>query len=204
MIHGSYQAAIETYLCANPRSAVLLNKIGMAYHHMYALDAARKYYQLALAMNPNYAGALNNLAAVYYGQHDYKRAERTYKQALDYQPQSAIIYGNLGTVYLAEEKHKLGLEMYTKALALDPHVFDPGQISFVNEVGSRRENIAIKYYMAKIYASAGKTKEALGCLRNALDAGFHDDKQLMKDKEFAALRSTPEFHQLMQEEHGSK
>ncbi len=160
--------------------------------------------QLALAINPSYGGALNNLGAVYYGQHDYKRAERTYKQALDYQPQSAIIYGNLGTVYLAEEKHKLGLESYRKALDLDPHVFDPGQITFVNEVGSRRENIAIKYYMAKIYASAGKTKEALGCLRNALDAGFRDEKQLMKDKEFASLRSTPEFHQLMQEEHDSK
>jgi tetratricopeptide (TPR) repeat protein len=203
MIHGSYVAAIETYLCVNPRSAVLLNKIGMAYHHMYALDTARKYYQQALAMNPSYGGALNNLAAVYYGQHDYKRAEHTYKQALDYQPQSAIVYANLGTVYLAQEKYKPGAEAYRKALALDPHVFDPGQITFVNEVGSQRENVAIKYYLAKIYASAGKTQEALGCLRNALDAGFHDEKQLMKDKEFATLRSTPEFHQLM-EQHGSR
>ena len=63
---------------------MLWNKIGVAYHHMFALDEARKYYQMALAMNPNYADALNNLAAVYHGQHEYKQAERTYKQALKY------------------------------------------------------------------------------------------------------------------------
>ena len=47
-------------------------------------------------------------------------------------------------------------------------------------------------------------QEAIGYLRKALDAGFNDRKQLMKDKEFATLRSTPEFHQLMVEQNGGE
>jgi tetratricopeptide (TPR) repeat protein len=202
MVHRSYAAAIDAYQRENQRTAVLWNKIGVAYHHMFALDQARKYYQLALAMKPAYADALNNLAAVYHGQHDYKQAERTYKQALKYSPNAAITYCNLGTAYFADEKYKPGMEAYHKALALNPHIFDPGQTQIVQETSTRRQLVAVNYYLAKTYATEGKTQEALAYLRKALEAGFKDRKQLMKDKEFATLRSTPEFHQLMVEQTG--
>jgi tetratricopeptide (TPR) repeat protein len=159
---------------------------------------------MALAMNPNYADALNNLAAVYHGQHDYRQAERTYKQALKLAPQNAITYCNLGTSYFADEKYKPGMEAYSKALALNPHIFDPGQTQIVQETSTRRQLVAVNYYLAKTYATAGKMQEALSYLRKALEAGFKDRKQLMKDKEFAVLRSTPEFHQLMLEQTGGE
>jgi tetratricopeptide (TPR) repeat protein len=117
MVHRSYAAAIEAYQRQTQRSAVLANKIGVAYHHLFALDQARKYYQQALAMNPHYADALNNLAAVYHGQHDYKQAERTYKQALKYSPNAAITYCNLGTSYFADEKYKPGWRPITRHLS---------------------------------------------------------------------------------------
>ena len=47
----------------------------------------------------------------------------------------------------------------------------------------------------------GKVQESIAYLRKALEAGFKDRKLLMKDKEFAALRS-PEFHQLMLQQTG--
>jgi tetratricopeptide (TPR) repeat protein len=204
MVHRSYAAAIEAYERETPRTAVIWNKIGVAYHHMFALDEARKYYQQALAMNPSYPDALNNLAAVYHGQHDYKQAERTYKRALKYAPSAAITYCNLGTSYFAEEKYKAGMEAYHKALALNPNIFDPGQTQIVQETSSRRQLVAVNYYLAKTYATAGKMQESLSYLRKALEAGFKDRKQLMQDKEFAALRSTPEFHQLMMQQTGGE
>jgi tetratricopeptide (TPR) repeat protein len=204
MVHRSYAAAIEAYERETQRTAVIWNKIGVAYHHMFALDQARKYYQQALAMNPSYADALNNLAAVYHGQHDYKQAERTYKRALKYSPSAAITYCNLGTSYFAEEKYKAGMEAYHKALELNPNIFDPGQTQIVQETSSRRQLVAVNYYLAKTYATAGKLQESLAYLRKALEAGFKDRKQLMKDKEFASLRSTPEFHQLMIQETGGE
>jgi tetratricopeptide (TPR) repeat protein len=204
MVHRSYAAALEAYQRDPEKSAVLWNKIGVAYHHMFALEQARKYYQMALAMNPKYPDALNNLAAVYHGQHDYRQAERTYKQALKYAPSSAITYCNLGTAYFAQEKYKPGMQAYHKALALNPHIFDAGQVQIVQETSSRRQLVAVNYYLAKTYATEGKMDEALTYLRRALEAGFRDRKQLMKDKEFASLRATPEFHQLMVEQTGGE
>jgi tetratricopeptide (TPR) repeat protein len=204
MVHHSYVAAIAAYQRDTQRSPVLLNKIGVAYHHMFALDQARKYYQMALVINPNYPDALNNLAAVYHGQKDYKQAERTYKLALKLAPNAAITYCNLGTAYFADEKYKPGMAAYSKALSLNPHVFDPGQVQIVDESSSRRQLVAVNYYLAKTYATAGKMEESLGYLRKALEAGFRDRKHLMKDKEFAALRSTPEFHRLIMEQIGGE
>jgi tetratricopeptide (TPR) repeat protein len=204
MVHRSYAAAIEAYQRDTARSPVLLNKIGVAYHHMFAMDQARRYYQMALAINPNYPDALNNLAAVYHGQKDYRQAERTYKQALKFAPGAAITYCNLGTAYFADEKYKPGMAAYAKALALNPHVLDPGQVQIVDESSSRRQLVAVNYYLAKTYATAGKMEESLGYLRKALEAGFRDRKHLMKDKEFAALRTTPEFHQLIMEQIGGE
>lgn len=204
MLHRSYAAAIEAYQRETDRSAVISNKIGIAYHHMFALDQARKYYQMALAINPKYSDALNNLAAVYHGQHDYKQAVRTYKQALKYSPGAAVTYCNLGTAYFADEKYKPGMEAYKKALELDPNILAPGQSRIVEEGSTRRQVVAVNYYLARTYAAAGKMEESLSYLRKALQAGFHDRKQLMNDKEFAALRSTPEFHALMVQENGGE
>jgi tetratricopeptide (TPR) repeat protein len=204
MVHRSYAAAIDSYQLETQRSAVLLNKIGVAYHHMFALEQARKYYQQALVINPSYAEALNNLAAVYHGQHDYKQAERTYKQALKYAPNAAITYCNLGTSYFADEKYKQGMQAYHQALQLNPNIFDPHQIQIVEETSSRRQLVAVNYFLAKTYAGQGKMQEALTYLRKALQAGFRDNKQIMREKEFVELRSTPEFHQLMLEQNGGE
>jgi tetratricopeptide (TPR) repeat protein len=205
MAHRSYAAAIDAYrreTASSAQSAELWNKIGVAYHHLFAFEEARKYYQKALALQPKYPEALNNLAAVYHSQHNFAQAERLYKQALKYSPDAAITYCNLGTAYFADEKYKPGMQAYQKALTLNPNIFDPKQSQIVEETSSRRQLVAVNYYLAKTYATAGKLEEALTYLRRAMDAGFRDQKQLMKDKEFAELRSTPQFHALMKQESG--
>jgi hypothetical protein len=40
-------------------------------------------------------------------------------------------------------------------------------------------------------------ERAIEYLRKALDAGFKDSKRLMQDQEFAAIRQTTEFEQLV-------
>ncbi len=204
MARRNYAAAIDAYRRETAQSAVLWNKIGVAYHHMFAFEEARKYYQKALAIEPKNPEALNNLAAVYHSQHNFGQAERTYKRALKYAPDAAITYCNLGTAYFAEAKYKPGMQAYQKALALNPNILDPKQSQIVEETSSRRQLVAVNYYLAKTYAAAGKLEEALGYLRKAMEEGFRDRKQLMKDKEFAALRSTPQFQALMVQENGGE
>jgi tetratricopeptide (TPR) repeat protein len=200
MARGSYAAAIDAYQQAWPRSASIWNKTGLAYHHLYALDEAMKDYQMALTLDHHFSQAYNNLGAVYHGKHEYGLAEREYKRAIKYQPRSAVSYCNLGTTYFAEYKYKKGIKAYQKAIEVDPQAFNPGHDQI--EEGTQREaRVATAYNLAKVYASAGRNEDALAALRKAVSAGFNDRKRLMADKEFASLRETAEFHQLMVEEH---
>ena len=99
-----YREAIDTYKEA-PQSAVILNKIGIAYHQLMDLDAARKYYEKSLKMNPQYAEAINNLGTIHYAKKNFRRAVSQYKKALKYSPDSASIYSNLGTAYFARKDY---------------------------------------------------------------------------------------------------
>lgn len=201
LARGNYLAAVRAYQQTPLTSAVVWDKIGVAYHHMFALDQAQKAYESALAINPRYPSALNNLAAVYYGKREYKRAERTYKRALKYQPNVAITYSNLGTSYFAQGKYKQGRKAYQTAFRLDPNVFNPDSSSRVDEASPRQQLRAIHYYLARTYASAGKKNAALEYLRQAFGEGFNDRKRLLADKDFDPIRSSPEFQQLLLEQH---
>jgi tetratricopeptide (TPR) repeat protein len=200
MAHGHYAAAIDSYLHARLTSAEIWNKIGVAYHHLFALDQALRAYQTALTFDPHFSSALNNVAAIYHGRHNYKQAERTYKLAIKYNPKMAVTYCNLGTSYFADAKYKKGMQAYQTAFRLDPNVFSPDHSQVIEEGSSRRQLVVLHYYLAQTYAAAGKNEQALFYLHKSMDEGFNDRKRLMADKAFVSLRTTPEFQHLLAQE----
>ncbi len=200
MARGEYAAAISAYREGNLKSATVWNSIGMAYHHMFALEEARKAYEMALTINPRFAPASNNLAAVYYGQHDFRDAEHYYKKALKHTSESAVIFCNIGTNYFAEAKYKQGMKAYRKAFEIDEKVFAPDSAAMIEAGSSREQRIAMNYFVAATFARVGKQEQALIYLRKALDEGFKDRKRLIEDKDFATLRTTPEFEHLLEQE----
>ena len=197
MARGKYVAALDAYQQSQPRTAVTWNKIGVAYHHLFALDEALKCYKTALKLNPHYAGAYNNLGAVYHGKRQFSLAVKAYKSAIKNQPDSAVAYRNLGTTYFAESKYKKGAKAYQQALKIDRNVLDAGRRDQIEESGSREGRMAQAFYLAEVYASSGRNDEALASLRLALSDGFHDRKRLLEDRELVGLREKPEFHQLL-------
>jgi len=200
LARGDYAAALEAYKHAEPRSASTWNKEGIAYHHLFALDEALKNYKMALALNPHFAEAYNNLGAVYHGKREFGLAEKSYKRALKYNPRAAVVYRNLGTSYFAELKFKKGVKAYEKALELDPEIFSHGHKNAIEETGSRTQRREEAFYLAEVYARAGKLDDALDSLRRAFMEGFDDRKRVMEDKNLLALRGTPGFQKLMVEE----
>lgn len=192
-----YLDAITAYKQAPQNSAVIANKIGVAYHHMFDLADAKKNYQLAIKLNPSYAEAFNNLGAIYHAEKNYKQAERLYRKAIKLDPTSPLFYGNLGTAYFFEGNTRKGAEAYRQAFALDPGVFDHTGASRIEETSSTKDLAVVNYELAKTYANAGMNDRALDYLRKALGEGFNDRKKLMNDPELASLRETPEFLQLL-------
>jgi len=201
MIHQRYLAAIAAYQRGPHDSPVVWNKLGIAYQHMYALDFAKLQYEKALSIKPKYPEALNNLGTVYYGEKDYRKAEKYYKKALRLKPDCASFYSNIGTDYFAERKYKQGLVAYQRAFALDPEVFIRETEERIAELGPVEEQARLNYEVARLYAHAGNFDVAIHYLRSAFLDGFDDRKKLMADKEFAVLRTKPEFNLLLAEEH---
>jgi tetratricopeptide (TPR) repeat protein len=198
MARKMYREAIELYQQAPQNSAVICNKIGIAYHQMMQLEAARRRYQKAIHLDPRYPEAINNLGTIYYTEKHYSRAVRYYKRALKLTPDSASILSNLGTGYFAQHKYKDAAAAYDRALRLDPEVFEHrSTYGVLLQERSVEERAKYHYYLAKTYAKAGQTERALLCIRKALEEGFTERKKLLQDQDFAALRDLPEFKQLL-------
>jgi tetratricopeptide (TPR) repeat protein len=200
MARKMFREAVESYTAAG-NSALLVNKIGIAYHQMLELELARKHYERALKLDPKYSEAINNLGTVYYAKKNYRRAVSYYNRALKIKPTSASIYSNLGTAQFARKKYKEAAESYEKALSLDPEVFEHrGTNGVLLQERSVNERALFHFYLAKTYAKAGAVERALSYIRKALEEGFKEREKFQKEPEFATLQELPEFKELMASE----
>jgi tetratricopeptide (TPR) repeat protein len=200
MARQQYMAAIEAYREAPANSPEVWDKMGMAWHHLFAMEEARRDYQHALRLRPNYPEALNNLGAVYYAKRDYRKAVKYYRKALRLKPGSAAALSNLGTAYFALGKPALGLDAYRDAFAHDPRVFDRGSTLMVIEPLPPRDRAQQDFCLAQVFAASGRATQAIDYLRRALNEGFADRKKLLEDETLATLRATPAFSQLLVEQ----
>jgi tetratricopeptide (TPR) repeat protein len=201
MARKMYHESIEVYKEGPPDSPIIWNKIGIAYHQMMQIDEAKRNYEKAVKLNPAYAEAINNLGTIYYAKKSFRRAVGQYNKALKVTPNSASIYSNLGTAQFARRKYKEASEAYQKALSLDPEVFEHrAAYGTLLQERSVAEKAKFHYYLAKTYAGAGNAERAIRYIRMALEEGFKEKQKLFEEPEFAKLRETVEFKELMASE----
>jgi len=199
MSHQRYQAAIAAYLRA-PRTAVLWNKMGIAYQLMLNSAEAEHCYEASLRLDRKNPHVMNNLATIYDSEKEVSNAERMYRKAIKLDPEAAIIYKNLGTNLLVQRKYAKGWEAYQKALAIDPNIFTNTVGPRIQNPSSVGERGAMNYFMAKGCVRAGQNDCAIDYLRMALNEGFTNPSKIKADTEFAGLRSLPAFQQLLAEQ----
>ncbi|MBV8070944.1 MAG: tetratricopeptide repeat protein [Acidobacteriaceae bacterium] len=199
MARKMYREAIDKYReCGD--SAVIANKIGIAFHQLMLLDLARKNYEHAIKLDPKFAEAINNLGTIYYAEKSYHRAITYYKRALRYSTTSASIYSNLGAAYFARKDYKRASEYYEQALKLDPDVFEHrGTFGTIMQERTVQELATFHLYLAKMYAKSGAKDRALIYLRKALEEGVKDRDKIPNIPEFAVLKTDPAFLQLLAE-----
>jgi tetratricopeptide (TPR) repeat protein len=198
MVRKIYREATDVYSQEPESYATRWNKIGIAYHQLQDLPAAKKSYERALKVNPTYGEAINNLGTIYFAQKHYSKAVHQYKKALKVLPQSPSLMSNLGTAFFAKKDYKHAGEEYQAALKLDPDVFEHhDSFGVILEEHTVAERAKFHYYLAKMFAEQHLTDRALLYVRKSLEEGFTDRNTFMAEPEFAGLRNTAEFQELM-------
>lgn len=198
MARKMYREAIDVYRENAKNNPVIWDKIGIAYHQLGDLRAARKAYEHAIRLNKKYPDAINNVGTIFYAEKKYRSAINRYLKALRYAPDAASIWSNLGTAYYARGKFALMTQAYRKALELDPDVFEKrGLVGTEMEDRSVADRARYHFELARMYAMTGRNDLALQYLRKALEEGFKEKNKIEQDKDFAKLRETQEFKDLM-------
>jgi len=200
MARKMYREAIDQYRQA-PETAIVLNKMGIAYHQTLDLRSAERYYERSIKRDPKYSEAVNNLGTVFYAQKNYGRALRQYQKAIKINPTTASIYSNLGTAYFARKEYKEAFAAYQQAVKLDPEVFEHhSSYGVLLQQSTVEERARFHYYLAKMYAQAGMIDQAVQCVRKSLEEGFKERNKFIEEPEFAVLKDNEDFKALMAQE----
>lgn len=202
MARKQYAEAVPIYqklLLAEPRNAVLLNKLGIAYHQQARLDQAKRYYERAIRADKNYAAAYNNLGAVQYDRRKFRQAIHQYQKALAIAPPMATAYRNMGSAYLAEKKYDQAFAAYQRAVELDPQVFESrgGFGTVLQHMGVEDKGL-FYFFLAKSFASMGNAERCAHYLRKARDEGYKNLAAAQSDPAFAGVLRDPSIQEILQ------
>ena len=196
MARKEYPLAVEFYQRAlqqsGPNNPVVWNKLGIAFQQQMNFRDARKAYQRSVHYRRDYAEAWNNLGTTWYLVSKYKKSLKFYRRAVKLTPNSAPLQLNIGTAYYWMRKYKDAVEHYRTALSLDPDILRENSAAGT-VVQAHAADMGYYYYMAKVFASLGRSDEAVRYLRHALEDGFSDFRRLDNDPDFTALRKDPAY-----------
>ena len=195
MAEKRYEAAIQTYqdlLKDDPKNAVFLNMIGIAYLDLSNYNQARKYFIRASKADKKYSSPVNNLGMVYYHQKDFRRAIREYQRAAVIDPSLAGTHANMGFAYYNTNKFPEAAVEFQKAIELDPRIFERN-----DRVGTMVQDRSVTnhglffFTMAKVYAQKGDAAHCAEYLRKSLDEGYKEIGKAATDPAFKDVINDP-------------
>jgi tetratricopeptide (TPR) repeat protein len=196
-----YLDALDYYHAAlgkKPNDAHLLNKIGITELMMQRYKEARKAFEMAIRSDHEFADAYNNLGVILYESKRYGAAVKQYERAIAKDDGSASFYSNLGAAYFSKREFERAVASYQRALEMDPDVFGRTSRSGVQaQLPSPEDRARYDYTVAKLYAKMGFSDQSLEYLKKAMEDGYKDLKNVYKDAEFAEVRKSPRFTELM-------
>ncbi|MEI9815019.1 MAG: tetratricopeptide repeat protein [Acidobacteriota bacterium] len=198
MARKLYKDAIDFYKREAGKSAVMANKVGIAYHQLGDLDNAKKFYDKAVKLDRKYPEALNNLGTIHYARKSYDNAIKNYQRALVLTPNAASVWTNLGTAFFGKKKYEQAVQAYMYAMQLDPEVFERrGSNGVMLQERSVDEKALYYFTLAKSYAQHGDIDRTLRYVRFALENGFKERERFTNEPEFATIQENEQFRELL-------
>ena len=194
MARKEYGQAVGAYLAilvAEPNSATVLNKVGVAYQQLGDLDRAEKAYKRSMHADKKFASAANNCGTVEYEKKHYTRAITYYNKALDLHSDLPTVYSNLGYAYFEDKEYPQAMGSFQKALALDPTIFDRRGLG--GTVVLQRTSTD----PGKTYAQAGDAERCAHYLKLARDDGYTAFLSAQTDPAFAKVIKDPALKEVL-------
>jgi tetratricopeptide (TPR) repeat protein len=195
MAEKRYEAAIQSYqdlLKADPKNALFMNMIGIAYLDLSNYDQAKKYFARSAKADKKYASAVNNLGMVYYHQKNFRGAIREYQRAAVIDPNQAGTHSNLGFAYYNTNKFPEAAAEFQKALEIDPSIFERNDRAGAMVQDRSVANHGLFFFMmAKVYAQKRDAAHCAEYLRKSLDEGYKDVGKAATDPAFKDVINDP-------------
>ncbi len=215
---GRYEQAAEMFrrvVELTPDSVRGWNSLGAAYQQADRFDAALAAYRRSAQVRPN-DGAYSNLGTLQYFLGQYRESAESFEQATKLTPGKSLYWSNLGDAYRwapgmrpkAADAYQKAIVLARQDLATDPQDAE-ARITLglclakagkpVEGLGEIRKALEIEpgnpdYLVgAAVVANLlGKTEDAIGWLRQAVDKGM-GVRQIEREPEFENLRKLPGY-----------
>src|SRR5271156_4606962 len=178
--------AYEQIVGEDPKDALVLNKIGVAYQELGDLNRPSRFYKKATKADKNFASPVNNLGTIEYEKKDYGRRLRLLQKASTTKVDLSPIYSNLGYAYFANKEYPQAMDTFSKALELDPTIFDhKGGVGSIIQQRTTTDPGLFAFFVAKQYAAMGDVERTAHYLKLARDDGYAKFLSAETDPAFA-------------------
>jgi len=199
MARKSYADAVDYYYRALKQRGnadpSLWNKLGIAYQHQMNYRAARNAYKKATRLRKEFPEPWNNWGTTYFLENRAGKSIKYYRRAIELNAANASFHLNLGTALYQRKKDLEAFEEWRVAITLDPNVLtDRSTVGTVLQ--ARAADARFYFNLAKVFASVGRTEEAVRYLRRAFEDGFNDLKALDEDPGFKKISEYPAYIEL--------
>jgi choline-sulfatase len=177
------------------------------------LDGAEKEYRRGLAVSPGFVEAMSNLGMLADLRGNPRLAQEWYRKAIATDPTFPRVWRRLADLYYERNDYPQALANYRKALAITPDDFEAmlqaGNSArhagdahaaaryFFQAERLRPDSWLPPYNLACLRASQGEPGRAVRLLGLSLHRGFRQPELLAEDPDLAAVRSRPEYPDLL-------
>lgn len=195
MARKMYPEAIRAYerlTRQEPKNAVVLNKLGVAYEVWGNNGLAERYFKKAIKADKTYASAYNNVGTVEYAKHHFGNAIKWYEKTLNVRADMPAVYSNLGYAYFDEKKYPEAMTCFQKAIQIDPLIFqEKGDNGSVVQQRGVTDPGLFYFFVARTYAQMGNAERTAHYLTMARDDGYRKFVSAKTDPAFAKVIKDP-------------
>lgn len=202
MARKDYSEAVVAYQRLSdqdPKSAELLNKIGIGYQQLGQDNLAEHFYKKAMRADGKFGPAVNNLGTIEYSRQRFGKAIKYYKKAAGIGGDNlAPVYTNLGYAYCSVKLYPQAMQAFGKALSVDPDIFEPkGTSGSLVQHRTAADPGTLYFLVAKSYAKLGDAERTARYLKLARDDGYKNYLAAEKDPDFARVIKDPQVQDVL-------